>query len=284
MRRFAHAVGVLIGCCIALSSCSTSGGIAVSSPSLSSYRTEPGTGILCGQPGDYDYFTFAINKGGIVEGQIVETSLSPLAALPMGGSLRGETVSLFPPNGDGAFSATLRNHTLTFSENPGMSNPFPLSCSLTTDAKWRAIADHTKPFNSRPLNTSEFEAMSDLVHAVGRASAASESNGPYATPASTLVEEMTGSESQQVPAKYSAARSTSQPHLTFTAGPVIVPNSVSVAVTPGGYVLTLATRASDGSCWYNVTGAGVSSTPPGAVEPSCSATDVPEKTVKYDGP
>ena len=274
-----------------ISSCSGSPeGISISSGTLDSYRTPPGTGILCGGLGEYDFLTFGITNG-VVSGHIVETNSSTRAELPMNGSSNGHTITFLPLDGFGEFKGTLDGRSLYLSSVVGdRDGPTqPMQCSSVTLAEWRAAAASATHFTSRQLSTSEFLAMSNLVYAMSNADGASGTGtGPFATPASTLAQSLSVQESRTVrgnaPSGYTVGNRAPDPGLSFTSGPVTSPNDVSVDVSPSGYVLTLATRAADGSCWYDVTGAGYFSTVPGVIESSCSAANLIRRLVKYDGP
>jgi hypothetical protein len=277
---------ILIMSGFVMSSCSSNPeGIPISSPTLNAYRTPSGSGILCGGPGEYDFLTFAITKG-VVSGHIVETAVSTRAELPMNGYYSGHTVTLQALSGFGGFNGTLDGQSLTFSSVSGVSPPAPIQCTLVSLAKWREIASHTAHFTSRQLSTPEFLAMDDLIFATAWAGPS-----PWATPVSTLIERLSAAQSQmvhvQAPSSYPAADVAPEPRLSFSTGAVRPLNDVSVTVSTNGYVLTVATRAADGSCWYDVSseaGRMYLSTAPGIVEASCSAVNLLPKLVRYDGP
>lgn len=273
---------------LAISSCSGSPeGIPITSSTLDSYRTPPGTGILCDGPGYYDFLTFTITNG-VVSGHIVETDDSTRAELPMNGSLsyNGRTVTLLPLSGNGEFKAALDGHSLDVSIVLG-DTPFqPIQCSLSSLANWRTTASHTKGFTSRQLSTAEFLAMDDLI----LASSDTESR-PGLTPASAVVQYLSAEESRETqgnsPSGYTVGDVFPEPYLSFTTGPVTLPRDVSVSVSTSGYVLTVSTRARDGSCWYDVSSAASRmylSTAPGVVASSCSAVNLPLRLMKYYGP
>jgi len=269
-----------------ISSCSGgSEGISISSATLDTYRTPPGSGILCGGAGQYDFLTFTITNG-VVSGHIVETDVSTRAELPMNGSSNGRTVTLLPLSGFGAFTATLDGHSLDFSTVSGIGPTEPIQCSLSSLAQWRTTAAHAPHFTSRQLNTPEFLAMADLIFASTGAG-----EYPLVTPASVLIQRLSARENPVVQGNASWGDATGDvapaPYLSFTTGPVTLPHDVSVSISTSGYVLTVATRAADGSCWYDVSSEGgrmYLSTAPGVIESSCSAGNLVRRLVKYDGP
>jgi hypothetical protein len=277
-------VGFIVGGLV-ISSCSgSSGGIHISSATLDSYRTPPGKGILCAGSGEYDFLTFTITNG-VVSGHIVETNVSTRAELPMNGFSKGHTVTFLPLDGFGEFKATLNGHSLDFSTVSGIGPTEPVQCSLVSLAKWRTAAASATHFTSRQLSTPEFLALTDLIYAMSNAHGGL---GPFATPASTLTQNLSAQEGRALrgnaPSGYTVGDHVPDPRLIFTSGPVTRPHDVSVDVSSSGYVVTFATRAADGSCWYNVTGAGYSSTAPGVIESSCSADNLVRRLVKYNGP
>ncbi len=292
MRRGVDMLAVILAGGLVISSCSVSpGGVHISSATLDSYRTPPGKGIMCGGSGEYDFLTFSITTG-VVSGHIVETNVSTRAELPMNGASHGHTVTFLPLDGFGEFKATLNGHSLDVSTVSGIGPTEPIQCSLVSLAKWRRAAASATHFTSRQLSTPEFLAMDGLIFAgLLAGSASGTGNGPFATPSSTLVQEMLTKEGRSVPGHiasgYTLGDVPPDPQLNFTTGPVKVRNDVSVNVSTSGYVVTVATRAADGSCWYDVSsqaGRMYLSTAPGVIETSCSAVNLARGLVKYNGP
>jgi hypothetical protein len=286
VKRVVTLAAIIVGGLV-ISSCSGSPeGIPVSSATLDSYRTPPGTGILCDGPGYYDFLTFAIAKA-IVSGHIVETDVSTRAELPMTGAYNGRTVTLLPLSGFGAFKATLNGHSLQFSTVSGVVPSEPIKCSVSSLAEWRTTAAHAPHFTSRQLSTPEFLAMTDLIFASTGAG-----EYPLVTPASDLIQRLSARENPVVQGNATWGGSATgdvapAPYLSFTTGPVTLPHDVSVSISTSGYVLTVATRAADGSCWYDVSSEGgrmYLSTAPGVIESSCSAGNLVQRLVKYEGP
>jgi len=287
VRRVVTLAAIIAGGLV-ISSCSGSPeGIPISSATLDSYRTPPGAGILCGGSGEYDFLTFTITKG-VVSGHIVETNVSTRAELPMNGSSNGHTITFLPLDGFGEFKGTLDGHSLDLSSVVGdRDGPTqPMQCSLVSLTRERTAAASATHFTSRQLSTPEFLAMTDLIFASTGAG-----TYPLVTPVSALIQRLSAQENQMVQGNassgYTAGDIAPDPILTFATGPVMLPNDVSVSVSTSGYVLTVATRATDGSCWYDVSSDGgrmYLSTPPGVIESSCSAVNLPPRLVKYDGP
>jgi len=286
MRRgVAMLAGIVVSGFI-ISSCSGGlEGIPISSATLGSYRTPSGAGILCDGPGYYDFLTFAITNG-FVSGHIVETDVSTRAELPMTGSYNGRTITLLPLSGFGEFKATLDGDSLHFSSVSGIGPTEPIQCSLSSLAQWRRTAAHAPHFTSRQLSTPEFSAMADLIFASTGAG-----EYPLVTPASTLIQTLSAREKPVVQGNASWGGATNDiapaPYLSFTTGPVTLPHDVSVSISTSGYVLTVASRAADGSCWYDVSSEGgrmYLSTASGVIESSCSAANLVRRLVKYDGP
>jgi hypothetical protein len=286
MRRgVAMLTGIVVSGLI-VSSCSGSPqSIPISTGTLDSYRTPPGAGILCEGAGYYEFLTFAIAKG-IVSGHIVETDVSTRAELPMTGVYNGRTVTLLPLSGFGEFKASLHGDSLDFSSVSGMGPTQPIQCSVSSLAEWRTTAAHAPHFTSRQLSTPEFLAMTDLIFASTGAG-----EYPLVTPASVLIQRLSARENPVVQGSASGGNKAGDvapaPYLSFTTGPVMLPDDVSVSISTSGYVFTVATRAKDGSCWYDVSSEGgrmYLSTAPGVIESSCSAANLPPRLVKYYGP
>ncbi len=287
MKGLAITLATVVVGSLVLSSCSGGPeGVPISSATLSSYRTPPGAGILCGGPGQYDFLTFTITKG-IVSGHIVETNVSTRAELPMNGSGNGNTITLLPLSGFGEFQGSLHNHSLDLSM-VNMSGPGAIQCSVTSRAQWKTIAAHTKGFTSRQLSTPEFLAMDDLIIAGSLTEGISSgADGPFANQVA-LANALSAQQGRFINPNardgYTVGAAAPEPVLSFTTGPVSRRNDVSVFITPGGFRPSFASRAADGSCWY-VESENVSlSTAPGVVESTCSAGSPVGGLVKYEGP
>jgi hypothetical protein len=274
---------------ITISSCSGASSLGAAAAPVT-YRTPPQGGILCGSSGEYDFFTFTVING-IVRGRVIETDISTRAELPMNGSYKGRSITLLPLSGFGEFKGTVNANAVTLSAVNGVTEPYRMPCSLVSLGTWEATAAHATRFTSRQLDTTDFLAMTDLTYLDVPTQNAPPTVAPrVVTPSSRAVQDLSANESRTINVKtssgYTVGDAFPQPRLSFTTGAARRTNEVSVDVRDHGYVLTLATRAADGSCWYSGLNrkGGTFSTMPGVLERSCSATHPSRTLVGYAGP
>jgi hypothetical protein len=148
------------------------------------------------------------------------------------------------------------------------------------------------PNESRQLTTNDFLATVDFAY-VGNADQAGGAGRFFITPLEKLLKALRDAATRvtQATAPYGDSPANSGPelHVSYTSGPVTLPNQISVDVSNDGNVLFLATRSASGTCWYmvqdqeeqpgnggligvpTVSFSGVFSSASGLVEQSCSA-------------
>ncbi len=209
--------------------------------------TPAGHGYLCVESdarpyGTYVFFRFDV-RGHAVRGSVIESYVSDQAEIPMNGSVQGDRIVLRPMDGYGLYTGTLRGNRLHVSgQTPGV--PIQLQCSLRPFSAWRALRDRMAPSDEPQLSTGGFLVTTAFTYSqLGE----NPTGTKYVTPSAAMVRYLADHQVRPPRSPFLLP-----PKFAYTTNPVHVLLAVSVNVNTAGNRVVMATRESNGVCWYLV--------------------------------